>query len=71
MEPWAAAEKRLASVAVLPAPVRVPSERPLTPSVASITSVAIDKGDNEMIPGVLQQISWHFPWYNPELFIIW
>ena len=36
----------LATVAVPPAPVRVPSQRPLAPSVASITSVA---NDNEMI----------------------
>ena len=34
------------SVAVTPAPVRVPSQRPLAPSVASVTSVANDKGDN-------------------------
>ena len=32
-----------------PAPVRVPSEKPLAPSVASVSSVANDKGDNEMI----------------------
>ena len=38
-------------MAVPPAPVRVPSQRPLTPS-ASITSVANDKGDNEMILGL-------------------
>ena len=38
------------SVAVLPAPVRVPSQKPLAPS---ITSVANDKGDNEMIPVVV------------------
>jgi hypothetical protein len=36
-------------VAVPPAPVRVPSQRPLAPSVASVTSVANDKGENEMI----------------------
>ena len=36
------------SVAVPAAPVRVPSQRPLAPSVASVTSVANDKGDNEM-----------------------
>ena len=37
-----------------PAPVRVPSQRPLAPSVASVTSVAnIDKGDNEMILGTV------------------
>ena len=28
-----------------------PSQRPLAPSVASITSVANDKDNNEMIPG--------------------
>ena len=52
MEPWAAAKKKkklLVSVVVPPAPVRVPSQRPLIPSVASVTSVANDKGDNEMI----------------------
>ena len=37
-------------MAVPLAPVRVPSQRPLTPSVTSVTSVANDKGDNEMIP---------------------
>ena len=31
------------------APVRVPSQRPLGPSVASVTSLANDNGDNEMI----------------------
>ena len=45
MEPWAAAKKTLASVAVPPAPVRDPCQRPLAPSVASVTSVASDKGD--------------------------
>ena len=34
MEPWAAAKKLSISVAVPPAPVRVPSQRPLAPSVA-------------------------------------
>ena len=34
---------------VPPAPVRVPSQRPLAPSV---TSVANDEGDDEMIPGL-------------------
>ena len=33
-----------------PAPLRVRSQMPLVPSVRSITSVANDKGDNEMIP---------------------
>ena len=41
------------SLAVPPAPVRVPSQRPLAPSVASVTSVANDKGDNEMILGAV------------------
>ena len=40
-------------MAVPPAPVQVPSQRPLAPSVASVTSVANDKGDNEMIPGAV------------------
>ena len=40
MKPWTAAKKIKVSVAVPPAPVRVPSERPLAPSVASITSVS-------------------------------
>jgi len=38
-----------ASVVVPPAPVWVPSQRPLAPSVMSVTSVASDKGDNKMI----------------------
>ena len=50
MEPWAAAEKLSVSVAVPPAPVRVPSQSPLVPSVKSVTLVANDMGDNEMIP---------------------
>ena len=41
-------QKKLSvSVAVPPAPVRVPSQRPLAPSVSSVTSVANDMGDNE------------------------
>ena len=44
MESWVAAKKKLSvSVAVPSAPVRVPSQRPLAPSVASVTSVANDK----------------------------
>ena len=47
MEPWAAAkEKLLVSVAVPPAPVRVPNQRPLAPSVTSVTSVTNNKDDN-------------------------
>jgi hypothetical protein len=34
-------------------PVRVPSQRPLAPSVASVTSVANDKDDDEMILGAV------------------
>ena len=45
-EPWAAAKKKLSvSVALPPVPVQVPSQRPLAPSVASVMSVANDKGD--------------------------
>ena len=45
MEPSAAPKKQqpLASVAVPPSPVRVPSQRPLAPSLASVTK---NKGDN-------------------------
>ena len=43
------------SVVVPPAPVRLPSQRLLAPSVASVTSVANDKRDNEMILGVVQR----------------
>ena len=42
-------------MAVPPAPVRVPSQSPLAPSVTSVTSVANDKGDNEMIPGAVHR----------------
>ena len=49
---WVAAKNKLSvSVAVPPVHVRVPSQRPLAPSVASVRSVANDKGDNEMILG--------------------
>jgi hypothetical protein len=37
------------SVAVPPTPVRVPRQRPLAQSVASVMSVANDRDDNEMI----------------------
>ena len=47
MEPWAAPKKLLVSVEAPPAPVRVPSQRPLTPSVPPITSVTNNKGDNQ------------------------
>ena len=39
-------KKLLVSVVVPPAPVRVPSQRPLAPSVTSVTSVANLKGDH-------------------------
>ena len=42
-------------MAVPQSPVRVPSQRSHAPSVASVTSVANDKGDNEMIPGVMHR----------------
>ena len=41
-------------MAVPPAPVRVPSQKPLAPSVASVTN---DKGDNEMILGAVHRSS--------------
>ena len=55
IEPWTAAKKLSVSVAVPPAPVRVPSQRPLASSVASVTSVANDKGDNEMVRGAVHR----------------
>ena len=42
-------------MAVPPAPVRVPSQRSLASSDASVTSVANDKGDNEMIQGAVHR----------------
>ena len=49
-------QKKLSiSVAVPPAPVRVPSQRPLSPSVASVTSVTNDMGDNEIILGAVHR----------------
>ena len=41
-------KKLHASVAVPPAPVRVPNQRTLAPGVTSVTYVANDKCDNEM-----------------------
>ena len=49
MEPWAATKKLSVSVMVPPAPVRVPSQRPLAPSVTSVTSVANYTDDNEIV----------------------
>ena len=51
MEPWAASIKLSVSVTVPPAPVRLYSQRLLAPSVVSVTLVANDKGDNEIILG--------------------
>ena len=50
MELWGADKK-----VVPPAPVRVPSQRPLAPSITSVTSVANDSGDNEIIPGAVHR----------------
>ena len=44
-------------MAVPPAPVRVPGQRPLAPSVTSVTSVANDKTDNE----VTSEAEYRFP----------
>ena len=52
MKPWLRPKKLSATVAVSSASVRVSSQRPLSSSVASVTSVANDKGDNEMILGL-------------------
>ena len=43
MEPWTAAKNLQASVAVPPAPVRVPSQKSLVPSVTSVDNA---KGDS-------------------------
>ena len=48
-------QKQLASVTVSPVPVRVPSQWSLAPSVASVTFVANDKDDNEMILGAVHR----------------
>ena len=42
-------------MAVLPAPVLVPSQRLVAPNVTSATSVANNKGDNENIPGAVHR----------------
>ena len=50
-------QKKLhASVVVPAASVRVPSQRPLAPSVATVTSVANDKGHNEMTLGLCTEL---------------
>jgi hypothetical protein len=56
--PWSQGlrpKQLLVSVAVPPAPVWVPSQWPLAPSVAPVTSVANDKGDNEIILGAVHR----------------
>ena len=53
MESWAEVKRALSFVAVPPAPLRVPSQRPLASSVASVTSFANDKCGNEMILGAV------------------
>ena len=40
---------------VPPAPVRIPSQRPLTPSVTSVAFVTNDMGDIEIIPGAMHR----------------
>ena len=42
-------------MAAPPAPVRVPSQKPLAPSITSVTLVANEKGDNGMIPGAVRR----------------
>ena len=51
-DPWAEAKKLSARVAVPPAPVRVPSQRLLSPNVRSVTN---DEGINEMIRGTVHR----------------
>ena len=55
MEPGAAVKSPLVSMAVPSAPVRIPSQRPLGLSVTSVTSVANDKSDNELILGAVHR----------------
>ena len=50
MQPWTAATKKALSQCC-GATNSCPGQRPLAPSVASVTSVANDKGNNEIIPG--------------------
>ena len=57
MESWAVAKKALSQCCGAPAPIRVSSQRPLAPSVASVTSVANGKDD----PRGCAQISRHLP----------
>ena len=53
MEPRGLRPKKFqSSVTVPPDPLRVPSQRPLAPSVTSVTSVVNDKGDDEIMLGI-------------------
>ena len=53
-------KKPKANVVVAPTVVWVPSQRSLAPSVALVTSVANDKGDNEMVLGAVHRSSGFF-----------
>ena len=66
MEPWAAAKKLLVSVVVPTAPVRVPSQRSLAPSVTSVTRSLLIRAIMKWSWGCAQ-ISWHLPysWGRP------
>jgi hypothetical protein len=56
MEPWGLRPKEFQTSGAVPlAPVRVPSQRSLAPIVASVTSVADDKGDNDMVLGAVHR----------------
>ena len=56
MGPWGLRPKKFqTSVGVPPAPVRVPGQRPLAQSFASVKTVANDKGVNEMVPGAVHR----------------
>jgi hypothetical protein len=48
-------KKLSVSVAMPTAPIRVPSQRPLAPNVTSVTSIANDNGENEMIVGAVHR----------------
>ena len=55
MGPWEANKKTLSQCGGASSSCRVPSQRPLAPSVASVTSVTNGKGDNEMILGAVHR----------------
>ena len=55
--PWSngmRSKKLLASVVVLPAPVRLPSQRPLAPSIASVKSGAKDTDSHMLSLNILK-----------------